>query len=110
MATRVSFRGTFPAEDDVDLIGEAADLVVDPDGSGMFDLGTITVRFTPMTPFADVTRETLMNGDRVKVEGTLISRTEIDATEVELEYGGFGVDYLDRVEIEGVVELSLIHI
>ena len=107
VATRVSFRGTFPPEDDVDLIGEAADLVVDPDGSGMFDLGTITVRFTPMTPFADVTRETLMNGDRVKVEGTLISRTEIDATEVELEYGGFGVDYLDRVEIEGVVESCL---
>lgn len=104
-ATRVSLRGTFPTDDDVDLIGAVADLVVDPDGSGMFDLGTITVRFDDMTSFADVTRETLMNGDRVKVEGTLrLSEAEIDATDVELESDGLGVDDLERVEIEGVAE------
>ena len=104
-ATRVSLRGIFPADDDVDLIGAVANLVVNPDDSGMFDLGTITVRFTPTTPFADVTRAALMNGDRVKVEGTLrLFGTEIDATDVELEGDGLGVDDLDRVEIEGVAE------
>ena len=104
-ATRVSLRGTFPADDDVDLIGAVANLVVNPDDSGMFDLGPITVRFTPTTPFSDVTRAALMNGDRVKVEGTLrVSGTEIDATEVELDGDGFDVDDLARVEIEGVAE------
>lgn len=104
-ATRVSLRGTFPADDDVDLIGAVANLVVDPDDSGMFDLGPITVRFAPTTPFSDVTRAALMNGDRVKVEGTLrVSGTEIDATEVELEDDGLDVDDLARFEIEGVAE------
>ena len=104
-ATRVSLRGTFPADDDVDLIGAVANLVVNPDDSGMFDLGPITVRFTSTTPFSDVTRAALMNGDRVKVEGTLrVSGTEIDATEVELEGDGLDVDDLARVEIEGVAE------
>jgi len=104
-ATRVSLRGAFPADDDVDLIGAVANLVVNPDDSGMFDLGTITVRFTPTTPFTDITRAALMSGDRVKVEGTLrVSGTEIDATEIELEEDGVGVDDLDRIEIEGVAE------
>jgi len=104
-ATRVSLRGAFPADDDVDLIGPVANLVFGIDDSGMFDLGTITVRFTPATPFTDVTRTALMNGDRVKVEGTLrLSGTEIDATEIELEDDGVGADDLDRVEIEGIAE------
>ena len=60
------------------------------------------VRFTQTTPFTDVTRATLMNGDRVKVEGALrLSGTEVDATEVELEDDGLGADDLERVELEG---------
>ena len=100
-ASRVSLRGTFPGDDDVDLIATVSNLVVNPDGSGMFDLGPIVVRFTQATPFTDVTRATLMNGDRVKVEGALLSRTEIDATEVELEDDGLGAGDLERVELEG---------
>ena len=104
-ATRVSLRGTFPADNDVDVIGTVANLVVNPDDSGLFDVGPITVRFTPTTPFNDITRATLMNGDTVKVEGTLrLSGIEIDASEVELEEDGLGVTELARVEIEGVAE------
>ena len=102
-ATRVSLRGTFPADDDVDLVGTVSNPILNPDDSGMFDLGTIVVRFTPTTPFAGVTRAALANGDRVKVEGTLrASGTEVDAIEIELEEDGLGVDDLARVEIEGV--------
>jgi len=100
-ASRVSLRGTFPGDDDVDLVATVSSLVVNPDDSGMFDLGPIVVRFTQTTPFTDVTRATLMNGDRVKVEGALLSRTEIDATEVELEDDGLGAGDLERVELEG---------
>jgi len=101
--SRVSLRGVFPADDDVSLVGPVTNLVVNPDDSGMFDLGTVTVRFTPTTPFTDVTRTALMDGDRVKVQGMLrLSGTEIDATGVESEGDGLGVDDLDRVEIEGV--------
>jgi hypothetical protein len=100
-ASRVSLRGTFPGDNDVDLIATVSNLVVNPDDSGLFDLGPIVVRFTQTTPFTDVTRATLMNGDRVKVEGALLSRTEIDATEVELEDDGLGAGDLERVELEG---------
>lgn len=100
-ASRVSLRGTFPGDDDVDLVATVSSLVVNPDDSGMFDLGPIVVRFTQTTPFTDVTRATLMSGDRVKVEGALLSRTEIDATEVELEDDGLGAGDLERVELEG---------
>ena len=100
-ASRVSLRGTFPGNDDVDLIATVSSLVVNPDDSGMFDLGPIVVRFAQEIPFTDVTRATLRNGDRVKVEGALLSRTEIDATEVELEDDGLGADDLERVELEG---------
>ena len=104
-ATRISLRGTFPADDDVDLAGTVANLVVNPDDSGMFDIGPITVRFSPTTPFDDVTRAALMNGDAIRVEGTLrLSGTEVDATSVELEEEGLGVSELARVEIEGVAE------
>ena len=101
-ASRVSLRGTFPGDSDVDLIATVSNLVVNPDDSGLFDLGPIVVRFTQTTPFTDVTRATLMNGDRVKVEGALrLSGTEVDATEVELEDDGLGADDLERVELEG---------
>ena len=103
-ASRVSLRGTFPGDSDVDLIATVSNLVVNPDDSGMsgvFDLGPIVVRFDQRTLFTDVTRATLMNGDRVKVEGALLSRTEVVATEVELEDDGLGADDLERVELEG---------
>ena len=102
-ATRVSLRGTFPADDDVDRFGDVANLVANPNGSGVFDLGTLTIRYTAATTFTDVTRATLSSGDRVKVEGTLrLSGTEIDASEIELVNEGLGSGDLTRVEVEGI--------
>lgn len=107
-ATRVSRKNPFPGNADVDLRGVVSSLVVNPDDSGLFDLGPITVRFDSMTGFEDVTRSELANGDVVEVEGALRpSGTEIDATEVELRSTGFGVDDRSRVEVEGVVRICV---
>jgi Domain of unknown function (DUF5666) len=102
-ATRVSLRGTFPADNDVDRFGDVANLVANPNGTGVFDLGTLTIRYTASTTFTDVTRATLNSGDRVKVEGTLrLSGDEIDADEIELVSEGLGSGDLTRVEVEGI--------
>jgi hypothetical protein len=75
------------------------------DGSGIFDLGSITVRYDATTSFDDVTRTTLVAGDRVEVEGVLISAGEIDATEIERESSGLGSRDSDDVKVEGIVAL-----
>ncbi len=104
-ATRVSLRGTYPADTDVRRKGTVANLVVNPDDSGMLDIGRITIRFTPTTPFAGVTRATLANGDDVTVEGTLrLSGTEVDSSAIDLASPRISAAGLERVEIEGVAE------
>lgn len=103
-ATRVSRRNPFPGNAAVELRGLVSSLVVNPDDSGVFDLGPVTVRFDAATSFEDVTRSALAEGDLVEVEGSLRpSGTEIDATEVELRSPGLGADDRSRVEVEGVV-------
>ena len=103
-ATRVSRRSPFPGNAAVELRGLVSSLVVNPDDSGVFDLGPITVRFDAATAFEDVTRSTLAEGDRVEIEGTLRpSGNEIDATEVSLRSPGLGANDRSRVEVEGVV-------
>lgn len=105
-ATRITALGLFPAQSEVELQGIVANLFVDSDGSGLFDLGTVTVRFTSTTLFDDTTRDSLADGDRVEIEGSLrASGTEIDATRIEFEAAGLGAQDRDRVEIEGVVEI-----
>ncbi len=104
LATRVALRGVFPADNEVERTGEVANFVSTSSSAGVFDLGTLTVRYTADTDFADVTRATLLNGDRIEIEGTLRpSGTEIDATEIELVEDDEldGLD-LERVEVEGV--------
>ena len=103
-ATRVRSRGVYPAVDEVELRDEVTNLVKNPDGSGIFDLGAITVRYATTTPFDDLTRPALQNGVRVAVEGTLRpSGDEVDATLVERAERGFGMADLARAEIEGLV-------
>jgi len=103
-ATRVEQKGDFPTLDDVSLRGTVANLVAASDGSGIFDLGTVVVRYTSTTRFSDVNRSTLANGDLVEVEGTLrVSGDEIDAEKLERESRGFGSGDRDEAKVEGIV-------
>ena len=103
-ATRVESKGAFPGNSSVELRGVVANLVKQSDGSGIFDLGSIVVRYLASTTFDDVTRASLSSGDLVEVRGALrLSGTEVDATELELEVEGLGGGDSSRVEIEGFV-------
>lgn len=103
-ATRIELRGVFPTRDEVELRGSVANLVRNPDGSGVFDLGPNVVRFDDATRFDGVGRSTLANGDLVEVEGTLRpSGDEIDAVEVEREVSSFGDGDREDAKVEGIV-------
>ncbi len=103
-ATRVEAKGAFPGNSSVELRGVVSNLVKQSDGSGIFDLGPIVVRYLATTSFDDVTRDSLAADDLVEVRGLLrLSGTEVDATELELEVEGLGGGDSPRVEIEGFV-------
>lgn len=103
-ATRVQLEGLFPSVNEVELRGSVENLMTNPDGSGLFDLGPITVRFDSTTDFSGVTPQTLTDGDFVEVEGTLpVTDDEIDADEIKLEDDGFGDDDFEQAELEGIV-------
>jgi len=103
-ATRVEAKGVFPGNSSVELRGVVSNVVTQSDGSGIFDLGPIVVRFLASTSFDGVTRDSLSSGDLVEVRGALrVSGNEVDATEVELEDEGLGVEDSARVELEGFV-------
>ncbi|MEZ4333725.1 MAG: DUF5666 domain-containing protein [Myxococcota bacterium] len=103
-ATRIELVGVYPAEDRVELRGDVANLVRNPDDSGIFDLGPIVIRYDATTRFAKTSRSQLAEQDRVEVEGRLRpSGTEVDASEIERESTGLGVGDRDDVELEGIV-------
>lgn len=106
-ATRVrAVGGRFPAVDAVELRGRVSALTKNPDGSGLFDLGTVLVRYDAATVFVDGDRDALVAGRLVEVAGRLrLVGDEIDATRVELETPGFGTTGPDgrRAELEGLV-------
>lgn len=103
-ATRVALRGVFPAVSNVTLHGAVLNLVKNPDGSGIFDIGSITIRYLNSTEFEDFARADLVVGSVVDVAGELrVSGTEIDADEVELDEGGLGQLNAEDVEVEGFV-------
>ncbi len=105
-ATRVEAKGVFMDFRESELRGVVSNLVANPNGTGIFDLGSIVIRYTENSIFEDVTRATLRDGDLVEVEGLLRdSMTEIDAEKVEFETAGLGSGDLARVEIEGIVVL-----
>lgn len=103
-ATRLTRAGAFPGTREVELRGLVTNLVKNPDDSGIFDLGPITVRYTATTTFSDTTRSALAAGDFVEIEGTLrLSGDEVDADEVEREERGLGRTDAARVELAGIV-------
>ncbi|MEZ4279118.1 MAG: DUF5666 domain-containing protein [Myxococcota bacterium] len=106
LATRIEGKGTATGNDRVELRGEVANLVKNVDGSGVFDLGTITIHYDDATRFDDVSPTSLAAGDFVEVEGLLrVTGDEVDATRLERESSGIGSDDRDEVDLEGIVVL-----
>ncbi len=104
LATRLELLGTRPGFDVAELEGLVVNPFTNPDGSGLFDLGPITVRFTGSTVFEGLDRAQLSDGLRVDVRGRLrASDVELDADLVELRAQPLaGVD-LEDIELEGFV-------
>lgn len=103
-ATRIDLLGTFPVAVATEIEGIVSNLVKNPDGSGIFDVGPITVRYTAATPFSGTSAAALANGDAVDVSGDLrVSGTELDADEIEAVEDLFGTTDFEDIEIVGVV-------
>ncbi len=103
-ASRVALRGLFPAVTAATLSGTVQNLTKNPDGSGIFEIGSITIRYSMMTQFEDLTVEELVVGRTVDVEGALcVTGNELDADQIEAEEVGLGQADIDDVELEGVV-------
>ena len=103
-ASRVSLRGVFPGIRAVNLSGSVLNLLKNPDGSGIFEISGITIRYLATTSLEGLDRDSLDNGVFVDVAGDLrASGTELDADEIEREDESFGVADLEDIEVEGVV-------
>jgi len=103
-ASRVSLRGMFPGVRAASLSGTVSNLLKNPDGSGIFEVSGITIRYLAATAFEELTRDSLVDGVFVDVAGDLrVSGTELDADEIEREDESFGVADLEDIEVEGVV-------
>ncbi|MBY0401541.1 hypothetical protein K2X89_14690 [Myxococcota bacterium] len=104
-ATRIQRKGVLPTVDTVELRGTVSESVRNQDGSGIFNLGTIFVRYTSSTTFKDLTRSELSDGDLVEIKATIRDADELDATRIEAESEGFGSGDLDDAKVEGIVVL-----
>jgi hypothetical protein len=103
-ASRVALRGLFPAVSEVALEGSLSGLAQNPDGSGLFEIAGVTIRYVADTDFSGLSRADLVSGLQVEVEGDLRGLGgDIDATEIELDEIGLGQEDVDEAEIEGLV-------
>jgi hypothetical protein len=104
-ATRVELKGVFVSGvSEAELRGTVTNLNKNPDGTGIFDLGPVTVRYTAATEFDDgLSRASLAEGDFVEAEGVLDDLDELLAESIELEDEGLGFDDADKLEIRGFV-------
>lgn len=103
-ATRVALRGSFPAVSDAKLRGSVTNLSKNPDGSGIFEILDVTVRYLASTDFSELTRNELAEGLDIEVSGDLRpTGDELDADEIELEDEGLGQQDAEDVELEGIV-------
>jgi len=103
-ATWLDKRGTFvPFTTEAELRGAVANASANPDGSGIFDLGNVTVRYGPDVNFDGMTAADLVDGAWVEARGVLRTIDELDADEIELETEGLAVENADDIEITGFV-------
>ena len=104
-ASRVESKGQFPTVDEAELEGVVENLSQSPDGSGIFDIGTITIEYDAMTVFSGVSSSALAAGDYVDVSGRLVGggTDRIAADRIDLEDEGLGIEDREDAEVEGFV-------
>ena len=94
LATRVEKQ---PGGSNVEIKGVVSSF----NGVDSFMLDSISVTFDGTTEFEDLPG-TVMNGQYVEVEGTLVTATSIAASRIELEEEDFGDD-VGEISLEGLV-------
>lgn len=104
-AKRIELIGLFPGVNGVELEGVVANLVKNGDGSGLFDIGSVTIDYSQATIFSGLVEAALIEGDVVDVKGVLIggSTNRIDAVEIELEEEELSGEDAANFELEGIV-------
>lgn len=104
-ASRLELIGGFPSIDEVELKGVVANLSKNGDGTGLFEIGSVSVEYFGNTTFSDFTEFDLANGDFVEVKGRLVGGgfDRIDAAEIELEDEDLLSEDADSFEVEGIV-------
>ena len=103
-ATWVGLIGQFvPFATEAELRGLVSNLDANPDGSGLFDIGDVTVRYLAGTRFDDLNASDLVDGLFVEARGVLRTIDELDADRIELETEGLGTEDAEDAEITGFV-------
>jgi len=104
-AARIEWKGQFPADLGVELEGVVANLAMNGDGTGLFEIGSVTVEYRGTTVFSGFTESDLVNGGVVEVKGQLVAGgfDRIDAAEIELEDEVLADEDAEDVELEGIV-------
>jgi hypothetical protein len=104
-ASRIERTGQDPGVVEVQLEGVVANLLMNGDGTGLFEIGSVTIEYTSMTNFSGFTEADLVDGDVVEVRGQLVGGgfDRIDAVEVELENELLFDADVEDIEVEGIV-------
>ena len=104
-AARIEWIGQYPADVGVELEGVVANLAMRGDGTGLFEIGSVTVEYSGTTVFSGFTESGLMDGRVVEVKGQLVAGgfDRIDAAEIELEDEVLAGEDAEDFEIEGIV-------
>ena len=100
-STRIELKGSFQANVSLAELKGTISAVDQLDDE--FMLGGVLVRYSPGTVFDDLVEADLQDGLLVEVEGVLASTVILDATRIEREDEGLGVEESDDIEIEGFV-------
>jgi hypothetical protein len=104
-ASRIEWTGQYPAVLGVELEGVVANLAMNGDGSGLFDIGSVTVEYSGTTIFSGFTESDLVDGNVVEVKGQLVGGgfDRIEATEIEIEDEVLAGEDAEDFELEGIV-------
>jgi hypothetical protein len=104
-ASRIELIGEFPLAREIELKGVVTNLAQNGEGTGLFEIGAITVEYTAATIFSDVLESDLVDGNVVEVKGQLVggSFDRIDAAEIELEDEDLSDEDAEDFELEGIV-------
>jgi hypothetical protein len=104
-ASRIEWTGQYPGVPEVEFEGVVANLAKNGDGTGLFEIGSITVEYVGATTFSGFSEADLIDGDVVEVRGELVGGgfDRIEAAEIELEEEILSGEDVEDIELEGIV-------